>query len=70
MIPQAALLQKEGQSFCFVPNGDTSSPIAVEILASGTEGVVVEGLTSDKVIIAKPDILLKLLAGVPITVRE
>jgi len=70
MIPQAALLQKEGQNFCFIPDGDKSRPLAVQIIASGTEGVVVEGLTSDKVIIAKPDILLKLLAGVPITVQE
>ncbi len=69
MIPQSALLQKEGKSFCFVPNGDTSRPLAVHIIASGTEGVVVEGLTADKVIVAKPDILLKLLAGVAISVQ-
>ncbi len=69
MIPQSALLQKDGRSFCFVPNGGTSRPIAVQIIASGTEGVVVEGLTADKVIVAKPDILLKLLAGVAITVQ-
>jgi len=70
MIPQAALLQKEGQSFCFIPDGDKSSPVPVKIIASGSEGVVVEGLTADKVIVAKPDILLKLLAGVPVKVQE
>lgn len=69
MIPQAALLQKEGQSFCFVPDGEKSRPIPVKIVASGTEGVVVEGLTADRVIVAKPDILLKLLAGVAIHVQ-
>lgn len=69
MIPQAALLQKEGQSFCFVPDGEKARPVAVKIIASGTEGVVVEGLDADRVITAKPDILLKLLAGVPVTLQ-
>ncbi len=70
MIPPAALLQKEGQSFCFVPDGETSRPVLVNIIASGTEGMVVEGLTAGEVISAKPDILLKLLAGVAIKVQE
>ncbi len=69
MIPQAALLQKEGQNYCFTADGDIPRPIPVTVISSGTEGVVVEGLTTDKVIVAKPDILLKLLAGVPVTVQ-
>ena len=69
MIPQSALLQKEGQRFCFVPDGESSRPVPVKVVASGTEGVVVEGLTAEKVITAKPDILLKLLAGVPVKIQ-
>ncbi len=69
MIPQSALLQKEGQNFCFVPDGESTRPVPVKVVASGTEGVVVEGLTAQKVISAKPDILLKLLAGVPVKVQ-
>jgi len=69
MIPPSALLQKEGQSFCFVPEGEATRPVPVTVVASGTEGVVVEGLTAEKVITAKPDILLKLLAGVPVKVE-
>ena len=69
MIPQAALLQKEGQNICFVPDGEKSHPVTVTVQASGTEGVVVDGLEAERVIIAKPDILLKLLAGTPIAVK-
>ncbi len=70
MIPPAALLQKEGKSFCFVPVGESSRPVPVTIIASGVEGVVVKGLDDSRVIVAKPDILLKLLAGVAIHVQK
>ncbi len=69
MIPPSALLQKEGQRFCFVPDGERARPVMVKVVASGTEGVVVEGVTAEKVITAKPDILLKLLAGVPVKIQ-
>ena len=70
MIPQAALLQKEQQNLCFVAEGEKARPVSVKIIAGGTEGAVVEGLQASHVIVAKPDILLKLLAGVPITVTQ
>jgi len=70
MIPLSALLQKEGQSLCFVPEGAKARPVPVKIIAGGTEGMVVGGLQASRVIVAKPDILLKLLAGAPITVRK
>lgn len=70
MIPLSALLQKEGQSLCFIPEGEKALPVPVKIIANGTEGMVVEGLRASQVIVAKPDILLKLLAGTPITVKE
>ncbi len=69
MIPPAAVLQKEAQTFCFVPDGNKPRPVPVTIVASGSEGMVVKGLDADKVIVAKPDILLKLLAGVAIHVQ-
>ena len=70
MIPLSALLQKEGQNLCFIPEGEKAIPVPVTIIASGTEGVVVEGLQASQIIVAKPDILLKLLAGTPITVKK
>ncbi len=69
LIPLSALLQKEGESLCFIPEGDKALPVSVKVIAAGTEGMVVEGLLADQVIVAKPDILLKLLAGTPITVK-
>ena len=70
MIPLSALLQKEGQSLCFVPEGEKARPVPVKVITGGTEGMVVEGLQASQVIVAKPDILLKLLAGTPITVKQ
>ncbi|TKB10436.1 efflux RND transporter periplasmic adaptor subunit [Desulforhopalus sp. IMCC35007] len=70
MIPLSALLQKEGQNLCFIPEGEKAIPVPVKVIASGTEGVVVEGLQASQIIVAKPDILLKLLAGTPITVKK
>ena len=70
LIPLSALLQKEGQSLCFIPDGEKAVPVPVKVVASGTEGVVVEGLQASQVIVAKPDILLKLLAGTPISVKK
>lgn len=70
MIPLSALLQKEGQSLCFIPEGEKAIPVPVKVIESGSEGMVVEGIDAGQVIIAKPDILLKLLAGTPITVTK
>ncbi len=70
MIPASALLQKEDRSLCFVADNGRARPVAVNVVAFGSEGVVVDGLAAQQVIVAKPDILLKLLAGVPITIRN
>ena len=66
-IPLGAILQKEQKAYCFVSGGDRAIPVEVQIIARGEDGVIVEGLKAgDKVVTAKPDILLKLLSGVPI----
>jgi len=70
MIPLSAILQKEEQRLCFVPQGEKGHPVPVKVIAGGTEGMVVEGLQASEVIVAKPDILLKLLAGTPISVKK
>jgi len=69
-VPLGALLQKEDKTFCFTRNGNYAKAVEVKILARGEEGVVVEGLKEgEQLIVAKPDILLKLLSGVPLVVR-
>lgn len=70
LIPLSAMLQKEEQSLCFIPAGEKALPVSVRVVARGTEGMVVEGLQASEVIVAKPDILLKLLAGTPITLKQ
>ncbi len=71
LLPLNVLLQKEGQTLCFIPVKGHARAVAVKVVASGTEGVVVEGIDpGQKVIAAQPDILLKLLAGVPIELKQ
>lgn len=69
MVPLSSTLQKEGKTFCFVVEKEHARPVAIKVVDSGTEGVVVEGLPEGNVVVAKPDILLKLLAGCPITIQ-
>jgi len=70
-VPLGAILQKQNHTYCFVANGDKADIVEVNILAQGVEGTVVDGLKDgSKVVVAKPDILLKLLAGVGISTKE
>jgi len=70
-LPLDALLQKEHKNFCFVIEGEKAKAVEVEIIAQGVEGVVVSGIEEgEELVTAKPDILLKLLAGVSLTVRN
>ena len=67
-IPVDALLTMDGSSSVFAlnPNG-IPERLPVHIRARGAEGVVVdENLAGHRVIIAKPDILLRIAAGVPV----
>lgn len=69
-VPLKALLEKEGKTYCFVIRGEHAVPVAVNIIARGEEGVVVKGLKEgEELVIAQPDILLKLLSGVPLRIR-
>ncbi len=69
-VPLGALLQKEHKAYCFTVANERANAIEVKIIARGEEGVVIEGVQpGEKLIIAKPDILLKLLGGVPISIK-
>jgi len=70
-VPLDALLQTEGKNYCFVAQGSKTEVRRVQILARGVEGLIVKGLTEgEKIVIAKPDILLQLLGGKPIAVKQ
>ena len=63
-LPYNAFLNRDGEDYVFTIGQDKAFPKRVKIVASGKEGVVVEeNLSNEKVALAKPDILLKLLYG-------
>ncbi len=67
LLPFNAVLEINGKQDVLVVQGDRASPRAVQVKAEGSEGLVVQGLeVGDEYVVAKPDILLKLLTGVSI----
>jgi len=70
-LPINALLQKDSKTYCFVVNKDKADAVELDVISEGEEGVVVNGLQEgSEVVVAKPDILLKLLAGVSLVVKD
>lgn len=67
LLPSNAVLQRDGKQVVLIVNGDRATPQAVTILEEGSEGLIVEGIEAgDEYVVAKPDILLKLLTGVAV----
>jgi len=70
-LPFDAILNRNGKSYILLADGDHAKPQEVHVRYSGQEGVVVEENTAGKkLIIAKPDIMLKLLSGHALKVKE
>ena len=72
LLPVDALLTMDGSSTVFALASDGKAErLNVTIKARGVEGVTVEqDLSGLRVIVAKPDILLRVAAGVPVTVSN
>jgi len=69
LVPLDAILSREGKQMVFIYENGKTSPVSVRILKSGKEGAVLDVSLEDKIlIVAKPDILLRLLTGVPVKV--
>ena len=71
-LPFDALLNRNGKTYVLIVDG-SSQPKAkeVHILRSAEQGVVIsDNLAGQKVVIAKPDILLKLLSGYSLSIKE
>ncbi|BCD67248.1 efflux RND transporter periplasmic adaptor subunit [Nitratiruptor sp. YY09-18] len=65
LLPFDAVLNRNGKTYVLVVNGEYAKPLEVHVKASGAEGVVVaEDLSGKELVVAKPDILLKLLSGI------
>jgi multidrug efflux pump subunit AcrA (membrane-fusion protein) len=69
ILPYDAILSINGKNYVFIPNGNHAQIKEVHILAQGTEGVAVKENINSPVIVAKPDILLRIKAGYPIKVK-
>lgn len=70
-LPFDALLDRNGKSVVFTVEGNKTTPQEVHIVQKGEEGVVIrEDLSKEKIVVEKPDILLKLLTGISVKVKE
>ncbi len=69
LIPQTALLQNGDKDYIFVVNEDKAIQKEVKVLGSGEEGVAIDAKYDGlNVVVAKPDIFLKLVSGVKIKI--
>ena len=66
LIPFKSLLSINGENFVFDTNG---KPIKVNILATGEQGVVVSN-NLPRILVANPDLLLKIKAGYPVKIEN
>jgi len=70
-IPHEAILSREGKNLVFIYEDGKVSPVQIHILNSGQEGTVVDvSLDGKTLVLAKPDILLRLLTGVQVKLIE
>ena len=71
MLPFDAVLDRNGKTFVLEAEKNHAKAIPVHIVQSGEEGVVVkENIAGKKIVVAKPDILLKLTSGYALKVKE
>jgi len=70
-LPHDAILNREGKNYILLIKGDKAVAKKVKIIANAEQGVVVEGINPrDEIVVAKQDILLKLLTGITIKVSK
>ncbi len=71
LLPFDALLNKNGKSYVLVINGAQAEAKEVNIIQSAQQGVVIsQNLKGKQIVVAKPDILLKLTSGYALKVKE
>ncbi len=71
LLPFDAILNRDGKSFVLVVNGNRAKLQEIHILKSAEQGVAIsDNLEGKKIVVAKPDILLKLTSGYALKVEE
>jgi len=70
-LPFDAVLNRDGKSYILRTDGNSSKAQEIHIIQSAQEGVVVsDQIKGQKIIVAKPDILLKLVSGYALKIKE
>jgi len=71
LLPFDAIINRNGKSYVLLRTGDKAVAREVNILESGEQGVVINNpeLVGKEVVVAKQDILLKLLTGISLKVK-
>ncbi|MDD5160778.1 MAG: hypothetical protein PHI47_12040 [Sulfuricurvum sp.] len=69
-LPREAVLLKEGKAYVLVVEGHGAKAHEISIVARGDEGFVASSVPSGSLALAKSDILLKLLGGASLAIKE
>jgi RND family efflux transporter MFP subunit len=71
-LPFDAVINREGKSYVLVVNGNKAIPEEVSVISSGEEGLVISNgnVAGKHLVTGKPDILLKIIGGVSIKIKE
>ena len=71
LLPFDAIINRNGKNYVMVRNGNQAAAHEVSIIESGEQGIVVDNneLLGKEIVVAKQDILLKLLTGVSLKVK-
>jgi hypothetical protein len=72
MLPFDAVLNRNGNSYVLVNEGDHAVAKEVNIIQTGEQGIVISNrdIAGQDVVVAKQDILLKLLSGTTLKIKE
>ncbi|HFS67721.1 MAG TPA: efflux RND transporter periplasmic adaptor subunit [Flavobacteriia bacterium] len=71
LLPFDAVLNRNGKSYVLIKDNDKATPKEIQIIEKGEQGIVVsnQNLVGKDIIVAKQDILLKLLSGVSLKIK-
>ena len=70
LLPRDSVLLKDGKAYVFIIQGNNTKAQEVTIVAQGDEGFVTSNVPRGRLALAKSDILLKLLGGASVSIKE
>jgi len=71
-LPFDAVLNRNGKSFVLLVQNDHAVAREVDIVETGEQGIIIKNnkLAGQKIVVAKQDVLLKLLSGIALKIKE